>query len=161
MKICSKFTEEDPCQSMISIKLQSKATLFKSHFGIGVLLKICCIFSEQLFLRTPLDGCFCHKYVSRILVKILHPAANCLVNSNNEIIQTDQINVMVVFKVKDKNIRETSIGSLDTGQRLNVLRRSKDVLCVFSTFHVRSIYVLCPGGGCLYCNQLPTAHPIN
>ena len=34
---------------------------------------------------------------------------------------------MVVFKVKDKNTRETSIGSLDTGQRLNVLRRSKDV----------------------------------
>ena len=59
---------------------------------------------------------------------------------------------MVVFKVKDKNTRETSIGSLDTGQRLNVLRRSKDVLCVFSTFHVRAIYVLFPGGGCLYCN---------
>ena len=32
-------------------------TLLKSHFGMGVLLYICCIFSEHLFLRTPLDGC--------------------------------------------------------------------------------------------------------
>ena len=30
------------------------ATLLKSHFGMGVLLEICCIFSEHLFLRTPL-----------------------------------------------------------------------------------------------------------
>ena len=36
LKICSKFTGEHPC----------------SHFGMGVLLLICCIFSEQLFLRT-------------------------------------------------------------------------------------------------------------
>ena len=36
----------------------SKATLLKSHFGMGGLLYICCIFSEHLFLRTPVDGCF-------------------------------------------------------------------------------------------------------
>ena len=36
LKICSKFTGESPCWSVISIKLQSKNTL-----------------------RTPLDGCFC------------------------------------------------------------------------------------------------------
>ena len=29
-------------------------TLLKSNFGMGVLLEICCIFSEHLFLRTPL-----------------------------------------------------------------------------------------------------------
>ena len=34
-----------------------KATLLKSHFSMGVLLKICCIFSH-LFLRIPLEGCF-------------------------------------------------------------------------------------------------------
>ena len=34
------------------------ATLLKSRFGMGVLLWICCIFSEHLFLRTPLEGCF-------------------------------------------------------------------------------------------------------
>ena len=38
-KICSKYTGEDPCRSVISIKLH-------------------CIFSEHLFLRTHLDGCF-------------------------------------------------------------------------------------------------------
>ena len=36
-----------------------KCDLLKLHFGMGVLLQICCIFSEHLFLRTPLDGCFC------------------------------------------------------------------------------------------------------
>ena len=35
-----------------------KVTLLKSHFDMGVLLWICCIFSEHLFLRTPLDGCY-------------------------------------------------------------------------------------------------------
>ena len=44
-KICSKFTGEQPCQS----------NLLKTHFGIGVLLWICCIFSEYLLLRTPLE----------------------------------------------------------------------------------------------------------
>ena len=33
LKISSKFTGEHPCRSVISIKL-----LFKSHFGMGVLL---------------------------------------------------------------------------------------------------------------------------
>ena len=49
--ICSKLTGEHPCQSAI-------ATLLSSHFGMSVLLQICCILSEHLFLRTPLDGCF-------------------------------------------------------------------------------------------------------
>ena len=31
----------------------------KSHFGLSVLLQICCIFSEQLFLGTTLNGCSC------------------------------------------------------------------------------------------------------
>ena len=35
-----------------------KATLLKSHFGVGVPLEICCIFSGHLFLVTPLGGCF-------------------------------------------------------------------------------------------------------
>ena len=35
-----------------------KATLLKSYFSIEVLLLVCCIFSEHLFLKTPLDGCF-------------------------------------------------------------------------------------------------------
>ena len=34
-------------------------TLLKSDFGLGVLLCICCIFSDDLFLRLPLEKCFC------------------------------------------------------------------------------------------------------
>ena len=44
-------TGEHPCRIMISIKLQSKATLLKSHFGMGVLLWICGIFSGTPFLK--------------------------------------------------------------------------------------------------------------
>ena len=55
-KICSKFTGEHPCRSVISIKLLT--TLLKSHFGMCVLLWICCMFSEHLFLGTPVGGCF-------------------------------------------------------------------------------------------------------
>ena len=82
LKICCKFTGEHPCRSVISIKLQRKkcsenmqqiykktpmpkccrATLLKSHFGMGVLLQICCIFSKHLFLGTPLGGCFWSYY---------------------------------------------------------------------------------------------------
>ena len=56
LKICNKFTGEHPCRSVISINLL--CNLLKSHFGAGVLLQICCIFSERLFLITPLGGCF-------------------------------------------------------------------------------------------------------
>ena len=30
----------------------------QSHFSMGVLLQICCIFSEHLFVGTPLGACF-------------------------------------------------------------------------------------------------------
>ena len=33
-------------------------TLLKLSFGMGVLLQIFCIFLKQLFVRTPLEGCF-------------------------------------------------------------------------------------------------------
>ena len=55
LKICSTFAGEHPCRNVISIKL-------KSHFGMDVLLQICCIFSEHLFLRTPLEGCFWYNH---------------------------------------------------------------------------------------------------
>ena len=49
LKIRSKFTGEHSYWSVISMK---------SHFSMGVLLQICCIFSERLFLRTLSEGCF-------------------------------------------------------------------------------------------------------
>ena len=39
------------------------------------LLKICCVFSEHLFLRTPLDSCFFNKVniteMDRIMVSLI------------------------------------------------------------------------------------------
>ena len=40
------------------------ATLLKSHFGLGFLLWICCIFPEHLLWRTPLEGYFWKSIVS-------------------------------------------------------------------------------------------------
>ena len=54
LKICSKFTREHPCRCVFSIKL-----LLKSNLGMGVILQVCCIFSEHLLTRTPLESCFC------------------------------------------------------------------------------------------------------
>ena len=39
--------------------IMPKCNLLNSHFDMGVLLQICRIFSEHLFLRTPLDAWFC------------------------------------------------------------------------------------------------------
>ena len=57
LKICRKFAWEQPCWSVISIKLQSN--FIESHLHMGVLLKIYCMFSEYFSSRTHLDGCFC------------------------------------------------------------------------------------------------------
>ena len=54
------YKKKHSCRSVISIKLQS-------NFSLGVLLQICCIFSEHLFVRTLLDGCFCWIHVTEII----------------------------------------------------------------------------------------------
>ena len=56
LKICSKFIGEYPCRSAISIKFQSTLRHGKCS-PENVLLEIYCIFSKQLFLRAPPDGC--------------------------------------------------------------------------------------------------------
>ena len=68
--MCSKFTGECPRRSEVSIKLLCIAliALLKSYFDMGVLLYICCIFSEHIFLRTPLEGCLWDKYFQKLLV---------------------------------------------------------------------------------------------
>ena len=66
----NKVAGEDPCRSAVSIKLLGIATLLKSHFGTGVLQYICWIFSEHLFLRTPLEGCFWHWLVTVLFCKM-------------------------------------------------------------------------------------------
>ena len=54
----AKFTGKHLCQGLFFNKVAGFVTLLKSHFGMGFLLKICCIFSEHLFKRTPMEGCF-------------------------------------------------------------------------------------------------------
>ena len=55
LKICSKFTGEHPCRSGISINFRSNLIEIAFRHGCSVNF---CIFSEKLFLRTPLGGCF-------------------------------------------------------------------------------------------------------
>ena len=38
-------------------KCDLNKVVWQSYFGMGVLLQICCIFSEHLLIRTPLEGC--------------------------------------------------------------------------------------------------------
>ena len=57
LKICSNFTGEHQCRRAILINLLCHFSEIVLRHGCS--LVICCIFSENLFLRTPLDGCFC------------------------------------------------------------------------------------------------------
>ena len=62
LKIWSKFTGEYPYQSEISIKLQSsfiEITPQRGCSAVNLLHILSYIFSEHLFMKTPLDGCFC------------------------------------------------------------------------------------------------------
>ena len=47
------------CTAKFSIFHSSELNIFRKHFVMGALLQICCIFSEHLFLKTPLEGCVC------------------------------------------------------------------------------------------------------
>ena len=93
LKICSKLTGKDPCRS--GILIICKATLLKPHFGMGVLLLVCCLFLEYLFSRTSLEGYFwtflvmsdpCNmqskilprpRFCTMLLNKLLNFSANC------------------------------------------------------------------------------------
>ena len=49
----------------------SKSTLLKSHFRMGVLLYIWCIFAEKLFWQTPMGNYFC-KLLFNMPAKVLN-----------------------------------------------------------------------------------------
>ena len=57
LKICRKFTGENPYLSVIPVKLQSNFIEITLQHRCSP-VNFCCIFSEQLFRRTPLGGCF-------------------------------------------------------------------------------------------------------
>ena len=64
-KKCSENMQQrkHTCRSEISIKLLFN--FIKSHFSTGVLLYICCIFSEYLFKRTPTKCYFSYSGISQ------------------------------------------------------------------------------------------------
>ena len=57
LKICSKFTGEHPCRCAISIKLLCNFIEIALWHGCSP-VNLLHIFSKNLFLTTPLDGCF-------------------------------------------------------------------------------------------------------
>ena len=59
LKICSKFTREHPCRSVISIKLQSNFTEITLRHGCSP-VSLLCIFRTPFFESTSreLKGCF-------------------------------------------------------------------------------------------------------
>ena len=65
--ICSKFKGEHPCQSASSINRSSPWVFSCCIF--------CCIFSEHIFLRTLLDGCFWYKLVSALFSRTMIKAS--------------------------------------------------------------------------------------
>ena len=95
LKIWSKFTGEHSCQCAISIKLL-------------------CIFSEHLFLRTPLDGCFWDVNIFRkprnnfrILYKDAKFSENILIDLIEKKKKNRYLNVLVIinwFLKKNLNI---------------------------------------------------------
>ena len=58
---CSEYTGEHPCQNVISLWHGCSPVNWlhwKPHFDMGILLKTCCIFSENFFIKTPMEVCF-------------------------------------------------------------------------------------------------------
>ena len=65
-----------------------KCDLPKSHFVMGVLLQIWCIFSEDFFLRTPLEGCICILFVFNFARRFIKPfTSEDLLSSNSGTMQ--------------------------------------------------------------------------
>ena len=84
LTICNKFAGEQLCRSEISIKLLCnfiKITLWHGFSPVNLLH----IFKD-LFLRTPLDGCFCSFFYTSKDMNF-HPSdwSECLVYSPNYI----------------------------------------------------------------------------
>ena len=77
LKIYSKVTGQHPCWSAISIKLLRKFIEIALWHGCSPVL--CCIFSEHLFIKTHMEGCF---WRSLLIVC----AKECMVSVSYEVI---------------------------------------------------------------------------
>ena len=79
LRICSKFTGEHQCQSVISIKLRSNFIEITLRDGFSP-VNLLHIF-RTFFLRTPVDGCFCtstsYHYLSYCATVIYSQVSKC------------------------------------------------------------------------------------
>ena len=100
LKICSKLTGEHPCRNAISIKLLSNFIEIALRHGCSPV--ICCIFSKHLFLKTPLEGCFCLIYCLFVSWRL---KANCFLTKkrNQETIQQWWLHIFSkkIFKIAE------------------------------------------------------------
>ena len=103
LKICSKFTGEHPCRSVISIKL---LCTLKSHFSKSAFLWICCIFLEQLLLRTHLGICFWKCNASHVVKCSTHynHATKHILNCSLNISPPSSFLVTTIINISDNNI---------------------------------------------------------
>ena len=69
-KVFRKYAANLPENSHAKVwfQLSCYKTLFKSHFNMGALLQVCCLFSEQLSIGTPLVNCF---WIIDVIIKFL------------------------------------------------------------------------------------------
>ena len=101
-KRCSESIQQiyrrTPCQIVISIKLP--CNFIEIALRHGVLLWICCIFLEYLFLGTSLRGCFCHDYLLVEMILHISKIKQCFLISSNH-----QTKVRVKFRYLLSNTR--------------------------------------------------------
>ena len=113
LKTCSKSTGEHPCQSVILIKNAK-------HVGMGVLLSICYIFSEHLFLRTPMEGCFWPFYSGYLLTVQIFKRGCCLFYFLYFFLWIRQCSLIFLFML---SVKFLSTAQLTTAKKLYQLLR--------------------------------------
>ena len=125
-RVGSKYIQKQHSRGILRKRqLYCNVTLLKSHFGMGVLLKICCIISEHLSLRTPLEGCFC---ISKLAKACLPPCQTSLT-----VLFTKIINAWKQWTTLANRLHYTNLKIFRNCFHLFLLRTNNDHRGVFRT----------------------------
>ena len=84
---------------------------------MDVLLKICCIFSEYLFLRTPLDGCFCYFPMSAFGHNIAHTISHFLL----AVLRGRCFELKIMCKIMCKNYRKVKMWNYKNHEAIKIM----------------------------------------